>query len=128
MFFYFFFFFFSSRRRHTRFDCDWSSDVCSSDLGGSGRPYASMYLSRRRGWVAKYGAVIPMSFQLDTTAIGFRTVTTTFGVKRPTIHSSEKHEFTDFTITCFGRGRVRPVALMRLVMNGSRTDDGSRLI
>src|SRR5688572_31625160 len=28
------FFFFSSRRRHTRFDCDWSSDVCSSDLEG----------------------------------------------------------------------------------------------
>src|SRR2546430_10628116 len=27
-------FFFSSRRRHTRFDCDWSSDVCSSDLRG----------------------------------------------------------------------------------------------
>src|SRR5256886_7370244 len=27
-----FIFFFSSRRRHTRFDCDWSSDVCSSDL------------------------------------------------------------------------------------------------
>src|SRR2546430_9999298 len=24
--------FFSSRRRHTRFDCDWSSDVCCSDL------------------------------------------------------------------------------------------------
>src|SRR2546430_12912651 len=23
---------FASRRRHTRFDCDWSSDVCSSDL------------------------------------------------------------------------------------------------
>src|SRR5690606_40001739 len=28
-----FFFFFSSRRRHTRFSRDWSSDVCSSDLG-----------------------------------------------------------------------------------------------
>src|SRR5256886_13060005 len=26
------YFFFSSRRRHTIFDCDWSSDVCSSDL------------------------------------------------------------------------------------------------
>src|SRR5690242_12870115 len=26
-------FFFSSRRRHTRLTCDWSSDVCSSDLG-----------------------------------------------------------------------------------------------
>src|SRR5438132_3438705 len=31
-FFVFFFFFFSSRRRHTRSLCDWSSDVCSSDL------------------------------------------------------------------------------------------------
>src|SRR5207237_5277300 len=29
------FFFFSSRRRHTRFKCDWSSDVCSSDLDGA---------------------------------------------------------------------------------------------
>src|SRR5690242_19169111 len=28
----FVFFFFSSRRRHTRLTCDWSSDVCSSDL------------------------------------------------------------------------------------------------
>src|SRR2546430_1252164 len=30
-------FFFSSRRRHTRFDCDWSSDVCSSDLRDADR-------------------------------------------------------------------------------------------
>src|SRR5207237_2364966 len=30
------FFFFSSRRRHTRFKCDWSSDVCSSDLASGG--------------------------------------------------------------------------------------------
>src|SRR5258706_8109488 len=29
----FIFFFFSSRRRHTRLVSDWSSDVCSSDLG-----------------------------------------------------------------------------------------------
>src|SRR5260221_1242490 len=28
------YFFFSSRRRHTRSLCDWSSDVCSSDLVG----------------------------------------------------------------------------------------------
>src|SRR5699024_9351160 len=28
--------FFSSRRRHTRSKRDWSSDVCSSDLGGAG--------------------------------------------------------------------------------------------
>src|SRR5690606_41113795 len=34
----FMFFFFSSRRRHTRFSRDWSSDVCSSDLGHAHRP------------------------------------------------------------------------------------------
>src|SRR5438309_3333745 len=27
-------FFYSNRRRHTWWNCDWSSDVCSSDLGG----------------------------------------------------------------------------------------------
>src|SRR5690606_40820388 len=31
-------FFFSSRRRHTRFSRDWSSDVCSSDLGKDPSP------------------------------------------------------------------------------------------
>src|SRR4051812_49558929 len=35
---FFFFFFFSSRRRHTRLTCDWSSDVCSSDLAASSHP------------------------------------------------------------------------------------------
>src|SRR5205807_4166893 len=34
-----FFFFFSSRRRHTRLQGDWSSDVCSSDLKGGGKPF-----------------------------------------------------------------------------------------
>src|SRR5882762_5034925 len=43
MFVYIFFFFFSSRRRHTRFKCDWSSDVCSSDL-----PVAGAARARRR--------------------------------------------------------------------------------
>mgnify|MGYP002528421595 CR=1 FL=1 len=31
-------FFFSSRRRHTRLRRDWSSDVCSSDLGAGDPP------------------------------------------------------------------------------------------
>src|SRR5256886_11243407 len=35
-------FFFSSRRRHTRFDCDWSSDVCSSDLSAIEESSASV--------------------------------------------------------------------------------------
>src|SRR6266478_6721548 len=36
-------FFFSSRRRHTRFDCDWSSDVCSSDLEVIGNAQKQMH-------------------------------------------------------------------------------------
>src|SRR6266542_4938668 len=45
-----FFFFFSSRRRHTRCYRDWSSDVCSSDLGlGQARPgEAPVLLVQRR--------------------------------------------------------------------------------
>ena len=42
--FFFCLFFFSSRRRHTRCSRDWSSDVCSSDLGDfimSGTPSES---------------------------------------------------------------------------------------
>src|SRR3712207_7329255 len=35
-------FFFSSRRRHTRYWRDWSSDVCSSDLGDAGRIAAAV--------------------------------------------------------------------------------------
>src|SRR2546430_2972479 len=52
-------FFFSSRRRHTRFDCDWSSDVCSSDLSSGATkliPYTTA-LQREfqraiRAWIA----------------------------------------------------------------------------
>src|SRR5438309_7606427 len=44
-----FFFFFSSRRRHTRWNCDWSSDVCSSDLKlhDAGRHDAAAVLARQ---------------------------------------------------------------------------------
>src|SRR5688572_31663587 len=51
--FYVFFFFFSSRRRHTRFDCDWSSDVCSSDLSGfrPWRPPISNHSRRAPPWL-----------------------------------------------------------------------------
>src|SRR5690606_432432 len=45
-------FFFSSRRRHTRFSRDWSSDVCSSDLGLEVGSYVGGYLAavRDHGW------------------------------------------------------------------------------
>src|SRR5690242_16811447 len=51
-----FFFFFSSRRRHTRLTCDWSSDVCSSDLAGRGR--------LARSWVSPPGSGLTVSVLL----------------------------------------------------------------
>src|SRR2546430_10580045 len=44
-------FFFSSRRRHTRFDCDWSSDVCSSDLFIKSKSAAKFELKGGRAWI-----------------------------------------------------------------------------
>src|SRR5690606_41027468 len=45
-------FFFSSRRRHTRFSRDWSSDVCSSDLGEEKvyEPGNDKLLVNYKGW------------------------------------------------------------------------------
>src|SRR5438034_9172798 len=48
--FIFFFFFFSSRRRHTRSLCDWSSDVCSSDL-------ARRVARAQSGWLPACGYI-----------------------------------------------------------------------
>src|SRR2546430_9190144 len=41
--------FFSSRRRHTRFACDWSSEVCSSDLPPGEPPRPQGQGARRDG-------------------------------------------------------------------------------
>src|SRR5690242_21649170 len=43
-------FFFSSRRRHTRLTCDWSSDVCSSDLLRSTGSRRTCWARRRCCW------------------------------------------------------------------------------
>src|SRR2546430_6001413 len=55
-------FFFSSRRRHTRFDCDWSSDVCSSDLTGIAihvdDPALAALILPRSGLGHKHGIVL----------------------------------------------------------------------
>src|SRR5687768_2931918 len=45
-------FFFSSRRRHTRCSRDWSSDVCSSDLGKEGNPNAVAYSASKAGVIS----------------------------------------------------------------------------
>src|SRR5699024_12153018 len=57
-------FFFSSRRRHTRSKRDWSSDVCSSDLGdGSGGPDPER--ARKRLEDAGVETPVPLSLQYN---------------------------------------------------------------
>src|SRR5438270_3409641 len=52
-------FFFSSRRRHTRFDCDWSSDVCSSDLDCNERQEDDrLRVANRRKWIIAQAIVL----------------------------------------------------------------------
>src|SRR5438445_12732821 len=51
-----FFFFFSSRRRHTRYWRDWSSDVCSSDLGCAPPLQQSLSCGRGGAQPARVGA------------------------------------------------------------------------
>src|SRR5260370_35994186 len=50
-------FFFSSRRRHTRFKCDWSSDVCSSDLDSNSVMLEA--LVRRDGGEPRVAPLLP---------------------------------------------------------------------
>src|SRR5205814_7635816 len=56
-FFIIFFFFFSSRRRHTRCLSDWSSDVCSSDLGGEVRKMILFRRKRTGLWLLALGGL-----------------------------------------------------------------------
>src|SRR5438132_4625903 len=50
-------FFFSSRRRHTRSLCDWSSDVCSSDLAYALGGYSRLYLGANSPYHSELNAI-----------------------------------------------------------------------
>src|SRR5690349_24489574 len=60
------FFFFSSRRRHTRSLRDWSSDVCSSDLGETFERGQIGHRQAAGGHDTKLGAARGPSACLDT--------------------------------------------------------------
>src|SRR3989475_10136982 len=65
------FFFFSSRRRHTRFDCDWSSDVCSSDLARCGSLREALRViatARAHGMLVMVGCMIESSLGITAAA------------------------------------------------------------
>src|SRR5690606_40347939 len=69
-------FFFSSRRRHTIFSRDWSSDVCSSDLGivehrkrPEQHPGRRVVRLRRALSVREEAKMIPDALKLDARVV-----------------------------------------------------------
>src|SRR5438309_775221 len=78
-----FLFFFSSRRRHTRWNCDWSSDVCSSDLQHlnclPGTPSSVWYIADAgspniQGFTTDISVNVGQSlfFKIHTSALAYR--------------------------------------------------------
>src|SRR5256886_6129210 len=90
---HFCFFFFSSRRRHTRFDCDWSSDVCSSDLK------IFFQLLRFGGWKKIFEATLEES---DANALSQPLVLRWFN-----LHYVQKMIATGHRVVVFGKPRLR---------------------
>src|SRR5260370_24305201 len=103
-----FFFFFSSRRRHTRFKCDWSSDVCSSDL---------LYADHGLGIYTFYGHLseigVKVGEALDAGAV-LGKVGATGRVTGPHLHWGLTVE----------RARVNPLLIVKLL--GSPSGEAAR--
>src|SRR6266481_3518164 len=58
-------FLFSSRRRHTRWNCDWSSDVCSSDLAAIRANHAAIATGEDQQWHQVGGQVAVSEARLE---------------------------------------------------------------
>src|SRR5712691_10666286 len=82
-----FFFFFASRRRHTRFDCDWSSDVCYSDLGAVTIAPGMNAVVRRRVTGPQYAITHTREIEYMVVVKGSGTIVTGGTLIPPTIDS-----------------------------------------
>src|SRR5256886_1757621 len=108
------FFFFSSRRRHTRFDCDWSSDVCSSDLTRYGT-FTRMSRYRTRSWRAFEPAAAQFSAALSVRVLGLDPGSrrTGFGVIE-----CRGSELIAVAHGCLNLAAAAPAARLRLIFEG----------
>src|SRR5690606_39523322 len=73
-------FFFSSRRRHTSFSRDWSSDVCSSDLGG-GLDHLAHHTLDLRKLVHERHFVVETASRIDNQNIRLTCNSGLYGIK-----------------------------------------------
>src|SRR4030042_1910908 len=92
-------FFFSSRRRHTRCSRDWSSDVCSSDLGERDHAWGTTDWIAPATWIWLSGQFSErLAFNFTKLSIGKEVVDAGFihvdGVNRPIVKVDIATEFS----------------------------------
>src|SRR2546430_9578779 len=93
--------FFSSRRRHTRFDCDWSSDVCSSDLIYGREMFETWYkMASLLQSGLKLAPVITHHFQAQEYLKGFETMGSGESGDRKSTRLNSSHSQISYAVFC----------------------------
>src|SRR5689334_24245208 len=103
-----FFFFFSSRRRHTRWNCDWSSDVCSSDL-------ALAWLLAQQPWIVPIPGTTKLArlgenigaVSIRLTPDDLREIETATDRKSTRLNSS--HSSTSYAVFCLKKKKRQTI-------------------
>src|SRR6266536_1217478 len=93
-----FFFFFSSRRRHTRSTRDWSSDVCSSDLGDAAVPPVSRAIATAGAHGASSRGGDGRGAEVIRQAPDAQAASPLFGVRGFTVRFGERTALRDVTL------------------------------
>src|SRR2546429_7051617 len=91
-------FFFSSRRRHTRCSRDWSSDVCSSDLGAPERSSSAVKVRPKMGLAPN----VSKKFQLT------RPPSTSSGRDRKSTRLNSSHGYISYAVFCLKKKKLAP--------------------
>src|SRR5689334_24840360 len=95
-----YFFFFSSRRRHTRWNCDWSSDVCSSDLR---RVHATS--AEKVRFLTGVQRVITPSVEMLKSGLQFAPV-----IDRKSTRLNSSHSSISYAVFCLKKKKVKALA------------------
>src|SRR2546430_7840947 len=102
-------FFFSSRRRHTRFDCDWSSDVCSSDL-----TYKDAPLFSEARAISRFARDLFTNGEVDRVDILFTRFISTLNQKpdRKSTRLNSSHSQISYAVFCLKKKTHCPPPLL----------------
>src|SRR2546429_1646641 len=97
------FFFFSSRRRHTRCSRDWSSDVCSSDLGERTANTSTTFAPAVESFVdndgKKYHCRVALP-GIDPKEVQIQALGNTLTIDRKSTRLNSSHGYISYAVFC----------------------------